>query len=93
MIVLLLASFSCFTSSEALTSSNGNITIKWDLMNWTPDGYVPTITETTLNSFTGMENELEMDQKRGDLEHGRCTNHKARRLFHVQRKQPSFLHK
>lgn len=43
MIVLLLASFSCFTSSEALTSSNGNITIKWDLMNWTPDGYVAVV--------------------------------------------------
>ncbi|VVB17550.1 unnamed protein product [Arabis nemorensis] len=42
--VLLLVSFSCFTSSEALTSNNGNITIKWDLMNWTPDGYVAVVT-------------------------------------------------
>ncbi|CAF2017680.1 unnamed protein product [Brassica napus] len=49
MIVLLLASFSCFTSSEALTSSNGNITIKWDLMNWTPDGYV--VSSTIIDSY------------------------------------------
>ncbi|RID72317.1 hypothetical protein BRARA_C04215 [Brassica rapa] len=40
MIVLLLVFSSCFTSSEALTSNKGNITIKWDLMTWTPDGYV-----------------------------------------------------
>ncbi|CAE6252178.1 unnamed protein product [Arabidopsis arenosa] len=44
MIVLLLLSFSCLISTEALTSNNGNITIKWDLMNWTPDGYVAVVT-------------------------------------------------
>ncbi|CAH8363410.1 unnamed protein product [Eruca vesicaria subsp. sativa] len=44
IIILLLVSFSCYTSSEALTSNNGNITIKWDLMNWTPDGYVAIVT-------------------------------------------------
>ncbi|KAF2532890.1 hypothetical protein F2Q70_00032490 [Brassica cretica] len=43
MIVLPLVSFSCFTSSEALTSTKGNITIKWDLMTWTPDGYVAVV--------------------------------------------------
>ncbi|KAJ0248757.1 COBRA-like protein 5 [Hirschfeldia incana] len=44
LIVLLLVSFSCFASSEALTSNNGNITIKWDLLSWTPDGYVAVVT-------------------------------------------------
>ncbi|KAJ0236320.1 COBRA-like protein 5 [Hirschfeldia incana] len=44
MIILLLACFSCFTYSEALTSNNGNITIVWDLMNWTPDGYEAIVT-------------------------------------------------
>ncbi|XP_010483751.1 PREDICTED: COBRA-like protein 5 [Camelina sativa] len=44
MIVLLLVSLSCFTSSEARYSNNGNITVKWDLMNWTPDGYVAVVT-------------------------------------------------
>ncbi|KAG2284315.1 hypothetical protein Bca52824_055535 [Brassica carinata] len=44
VIVLLLVSFSCFTSSEALTSNNGNITIKWDIMSWTPDGYGALVT-------------------------------------------------
>ncbi|KAG2263598.1 hypothetical protein Bca52824_070677 [Brassica carinata] len=44
VIVLLLVSFSCFTSSEALTRNKGNITVKWDLMSWTPDGYVAVVT-------------------------------------------------
>ncbi|ESQ31838.1 hypothetical protein EUTSA_v10004931mg [Eutrema salsugineum] len=43
MIALLLFSFSCFTSS-ALAINSGNITIKWDLMTWTPDGYVAVVT-------------------------------------------------
>ncbi|KAG7588516.1 COBRA plant [Arabidopsis suecica] len=44
MIALLLVSFSCLISTEALTSNNGNITIKWDLMGWTPAGYVAVVT-------------------------------------------------
>ncbi|CAN7089841.1 unnamed protein product [Brassica rapa subsp. narinosa] len=44
IIILLLVSFSCFISSGALTSNKGNITIKWDLMNWTPDGYIAVVT-------------------------------------------------
>ncbi|KAG2278383.1 hypothetical protein Bca52824_060938 [Brassica carinata] len=44
IIFLLLVSFSCFTSLGALTSNNGNITIKWDLMDWTPDGYIAMVT-------------------------------------------------
>ncbi|KAL0692223.1 hypothetical protein Bca4012_059403 [Brassica carinata] len=73
VIVLLLVSFSCFTSSEALTSNNGNITIKWDIMSWTPDGYGVSsgyslqLPEPPFDSFTGMENELEMDQERGGV--------------------------
>ncbi|KAJ0238139.1 COBRA-like protein 5 [Hirschfeldia incana] len=43
VIVLLLVSFSCFTSSEA-TINNGNITIKWDIMSWKPDGYDALVT-------------------------------------------------
>ncbi|KFK27873.1 hypothetical protein AALP_AA8G440000 [Arabis alpina] len=46
MIVLLLVTFSCFTSSEALSSNNGNITIKWDVMSWSPDGYVAMVLVT-----------------------------------------------
>ncbi|EOA14836.1 hypothetical protein CARUB_v10028146mg [Capsella rubella] len=44
MIVLLLVSFSCLTYSEARSSNNGHITVKWDLMSWTPDGYVAVVT-------------------------------------------------
>ncbi|WCJ35821.1 Protein COBRA [Euphorbia peplus] len=38
--VLFLFSFTC---SDAY-SVNGNITIKWDVLSWTPDGYVAVVT-------------------------------------------------
>ncbi|XP_057517353.1 COBRA-like protein 1 [Amaranthus tricolor] len=42
---LLLSSF-FLTSTEAYDAldPNGNITIKWDVINWTPDGYVAVVT-------------------------------------------------
>ncbi|XP_047313134.1 protein COBRA-like [Impatiens glandulifera] len=45
LVVLLLASFS-FTSTEAFDplDPNGNITIKWDVISWAPDGYVAIVT-------------------------------------------------
>ncbi|KAI3976725.1 hypothetical protein MKX01_008583 [Papaver californicum] len=44
-IVFLISCFS-FSSTEAYDAldPNGNITIKWDVMNWTPDGYVAVVT-------------------------------------------------
>ncbi|CAN8264880.1 unnamed protein product [Cochlearia groenlandica] len=44
-IVFLIAS-STFTSTEAYDALDpeGNITMKWDVMNWTPDGYVAVVT-------------------------------------------------
>ncbi|KAE8690131.1 COBRA-like protein 1 [Hibiscus syriacus] len=38
-LLLFLFSFSIFTSTE-----DGNITIKWDIMSWTADGYVAVVT-------------------------------------------------
>ena len=34
-----------FSDAEAYDAldPNGNITIKWDIMSWTPDGYVVSI--------------------------------------------------
>ncbi|KAK9940181.1 hypothetical protein M0R45_016852 [Rubus argutus] len=47
-ILLLLFGLSCtsFTSTEAYDALDptGNITIKWDVMTWTPDGYVAVVT-------------------------------------------------
>nr|XP_043634999.1 protein COBRA-like [Erigeron canadensis] len=45
VIAILLSSFT-FTCTEAYDARdpNGNITIKWDIMNWTPDGYVAVVT-------------------------------------------------
>ncbi|KAK4490750.1 hypothetical protein RD792_001456 [Penstemon davidsonii] len=45
LFFFLLSCFS-FTSTEAYDAldPNGNITIKWDLISWTPDGYVAVVT-------------------------------------------------
>ncbi|XP_051140942.1 protein COBRA-like [Andrographis paniculata] len=45
VMFLLLSCFS-FTSTEAYDAldPNGNITIKWDIISWTPDGYVAVVT-------------------------------------------------
>ncbi|XP_028119795.1 protein COBRA-like [Camellia sinensis] len=45
VVLFLLSSFG-FTSTDAFDAldPNGNITIKWDLISWTPDGYVAVVT-------------------------------------------------
>lgn len=45
VLVFFISSF-CFTSTEAYDplDPNGNITIKWDVISWTPDGYVAVVT-------------------------------------------------
>ncbi|XP_010257981.1 PREDICTED: protein COBRA-like isoform X2 [Nelumbo nucifera] len=45
LFMFLLSCFS-FTSTEAYDAldPNGNITIKWDVISWTPDGYVAVVT-------------------------------------------------
>ncbi|XP_074381228.1 protein COBRA-like isoform X2 [Apium graveolens] len=42
-----------FTSTEAYDplDPNGNITIKWDVMTWTPDGYVAVVTMFNFQKF------------------------------------------
>ncbi|GMN21998.1 hypothetical protein TIFTF001_045587, partial [Ficus carica] len=44
-LLVLLSCFS-FTSTDAYDALDptGNITIKWDVMSWTPDGYVAVVT-------------------------------------------------
>ncbi|GLT46356.1 hypothetical protein SLA2020_201170 [Shorea laevis] len=46
VLVLLLLSCTSFTATEAYDplDPSGNITIKWDIMSWTPDGYVAVVT-------------------------------------------------
>ncbi|KAL5818072.1 hypothetical protein ACOSQ3_026450 [Xanthoceras sorbifolium] len=46
LLFLFLLSCSTFTPAESYDAldPNGNITIKWDLMTWTPDGYVAVVT-------------------------------------------------
>ncbi|PHT88233.1 COBRA-like protein 5 [Capsicum annuum] len=44
---MLLVLCSCAAAYDAL-DPNGNITIKWDVISWTPDGYVAVV---TMNNF------------------------------------------
>ncbi|XP_043715623.1 COBRA-like protein 1 isoform X1 [Telopea speciosissima] len=46
ILLLFLLSIFSFTSTEAYDplDPTGNITIKWDLIGWTPDGYVTVVT-------------------------------------------------
>ncbi|XP_010528423.1 PREDICTED: COBRA-like protein 2 [Tarenaya hassleriana] len=46
VLLLFLLSWNGFTPTEAYDAldPNGNITIKWDVMSWTPDGYVAVVT-------------------------------------------------
>ncbi|KAJ4849033.1 COBRA-like protein 1 [Turnera subulata] len=46
ILVLFVLSCTCFTSTEAYDALDptGNITIKWDIISWTPDGYVAVVT-------------------------------------------------
>jgi len=46
IVVLFLLSSLSFTSTDAYDALDptGNITIKWDVINWTPDGYVAVVT-------------------------------------------------
>ncbi|KAJ6867017.1 COBRA-like isoform X1 [Populus alba x Populus x berolinensis] len=57
--VLLLFVLCCtsFTSTEAYDAldPNGNITIKWDVVNWTPDGYVAVVTIYNYQQYRHIE--------------------------------------
>ncbi|KAI4346713.1 hypothetical protein L6164_007585 [Bauhinia variegata] len=46
ILFLILLACTFFTSTEAYDAldPHGNITIKWDIMSWTPDGYVAVVT-------------------------------------------------
>lgn len=46
LLLLIVLCCTSFTSTEAYDAldPNGNITIKWDVMAWTPDGYVAVVT-------------------------------------------------
>ncbi|RXH68310.1 hypothetical protein DVH24_028457 [Malus domestica] len=46
-VLFFLAIFSCAAAYDPL-DPNGNITVKWDIMSWTPDGYVAAV---TVNNF------------------------------------------
>ncbi|CDJ26397.1 unnamed protein product [Triticum aestivum] len=45
----LLLSAPAATEAYNSLDPNGNITIKWDIMSWTPDGYVVSSTSTSVS--------------------------------------------
>ncbi|KAM7266958.1 hypothetical protein ACFE04_009124 [Oxalis oulophora] len=44
VLMVLLLNFTYTTEAYDPLDPNGNITIKWDVMSWTPDGYVAVVT-------------------------------------------------
>ncbi|KAL6136650.1 hypothetical protein ACLB2K_061945 [Fragaria x ananassa] len=46
VLVFWFCCFSCFTSTDAYDplDPNGNITIRWDIKSWNPDGYLAMVT-------------------------------------------------
>ncbi|KAK1364107.1 hypothetical protein POM88_039668 [Heracleum sosnowskyi] len=52
LLVFVLSTLT-FTSTEAYDplDPNGNITIKWDIISWTPDGYVAAVTMFNFQKF------------------------------------------
>ncbi|KAJ8553734.1 hypothetical protein K7X08_024412 [Anisodus acutangulus] len=46
LLIAFLVSLLCFTSTDAYDAldPNGNITVKWDVISWTPDGYTAVVT-------------------------------------------------
>lgn len=48
IIAFCLVTFLSYTAAYDPLDPNGNITIKWDIMSWTPDGYVAMV---TINNF------------------------------------------
>lgn len=57
LLLLFLLSCSFFTSTEAYDAldPNGNITIKWDVMQWTPDGYVAVVTMFNFQQYRSIQ--------------------------------------
>ncbi|KAI9121454.1 hypothetical protein K1719_008487 [Acacia pycnantha] len=51
LLFLFLLSCSLSPSTEAYDDPNGNITIKWDVINWTADGYVAVVTMQNFHQY------------------------------------------
>ncbi|KAM6569453.1 hypothetical protein CsatB_017438 [Cannabis sativa] len=49
--LLLVFMFSHHAAAYDPLDPNGNITIKWDVMSWTPDGYVAVVTMTNFQMY------------------------------------------
>ncbi|KAG6581733.1 Protein COBRA, partial [Cucurbita argyrosperma subsp. sororia] len=107
----LLAIFVAFSTFLASTEAydpldpNGNITVKWDVINWTPDGYVVScgysVQFPTISSYssTGMVSAMEMGKERGHMEHvgggqtteqGDCSRYKGN-IPHCCKRDPTVV--
>ncbi|KAM6549363.1 hypothetical protein CsatB_021039 [Cannabis sativa] len=56
LVVIMVFSI-MFVSTEAYDAldPNGNVTIKWDIISWTPDGYVAVVTITNFQAYRHFE--------------------------------------
>ncbi|XP_059451486.1 COBRA-like protein 1 [Corylus avellana] len=104
-LLLILLSCTSFTSTEAYDplDPNGNITIKWDITSWTPDGYVAVVTIYNFQQYrhiqspgwslewTWAKKEIIWDMVGGQAtEQGDCSRFKGN-IPHCCKKSPTIV--
>ncbi|TVU46558.1 hypothetical protein EJB05_06099 [Eragrostis curvula] len=98
---MLLALLLAVTCSVAVAydplDPNGNITLKWDVISWTPDGYVVSdgddeqLPAVPADHGAWVDAGLVMGKERGDLVHCWRAGYGAGRLLQVQGQHPALV--
>ncbi|MBA0686487.1 hypothetical protein Goari_014087 [Gossypium aridum] len=106
LLILFLISCSSFPSTEAYDplDPNGNITIKWDIMSWTSDGYVAVVTIYNFQQYrhiqapgwklgwTWAKKEVIWSMMGGETtEQGDCSRFKGNNIPHCCNKHPTVV--
>ncbi|GAB2232816.1 hypothetical protein Droror1_Dr00011875 [Drosera rotundifolia] len=105
ILLLFVLCFSCLVSTEAYDplDPNGNITIKWDIIQWNADGYVATVTMYNFQQYrhiqapgwqmgwTWAKKEVIWDAQGGQAtEQGDCSRFKGN-IPHCCKKSPTIV--
>ncbi|CAN1296803.1 Protein COBRA [Linum perenne] len=93
ILLFFLLSSSTFTSTEAYDAldPNGNITIKWDIINWTPDGYVAVVTMYNFQQYRHIQAPVIWNMMGSQTtEQGDCSKYKGN-VPHCCKKTPTVV--
>ncbi|XP_062106459.1 protein COBRA-like [Humulus lupulus] len=55
IVIMVFSTMFVLTEAYDALDPNGNVTVKWDIMSWTPDGYVAVVTITNFQAFRHFE--------------------------------------